>query len=262
MSGPDLRLRRRARRHRAVRPPARVQPDLRRVRAAGALVGGGVRREAQDRGRQGAHGEPVHPGASCAQAGLPDGRRGADGHAGRPGTRRKTAIYTRDGGVGRAAGASRGSAGDRRGARRRLDARGGLHVGRGVRAGGARPRRSGDGAGGPLRRGARRRRRARARSRHPTSTSSRSSGSAWRPRTPSWSRTPATACEAAAGAGLRCVVTVNGYTADEDFDEARSGRELDSATRTASGPTCSPTACRAQPRDWVTLRDLEACLDG
>ena len=42
-AGADLRLRRRARRHRAVRAPAGVQPDVRRVRPAGALVRGGVR---------------------------------------------------------------------------------------------------------------------------------------------------------------------------------------------------------------------------
>ena len=39
----DLRLRRRAFRHRAGRPPARLQPDLPRVRPARAMVGGGVR---------------------------------------------------------------------------------------------------------------------------------------------------------------------------------------------------------------------------
>ena len=74
---PHLRLRRRARRHRALRPPARVQPDVRGVRAAGALVRGGVRREAQDRRRQGAHGEPAHAGLRRARPGCRPIRRGS-----------------------------------------------------------------------------------------------------------------------------------------------------------------------------------------
>ena len=41
--GADLRLRRRAGRHRAVRPPAGLQRDLRRIRAAGPLGRGRVR---------------------------------------------------------------------------------------------------------------------------------------------------------------------------------------------------------------------------
>ena len=56
----DLRLRRRPRRHRAGRPPRRVQPDVPRVRAAGRLVRGGVRGQAPDRGWQGADGQPAH----------------------------------------------------------------------------------------------------------------------------------------------------------------------------------------------------------
>ena len=66
---------------------------------------------------------------------------------------------------------------------------------------------------------------------------------------------------AATGAGLRCVVTVSGYTADEDFDEAVL------VVSSLGDPDGEPTdvlanRCRAQPGDWVTLRDLEACLDG
>jgi HAD superfamily hydrolase (TIGR01509 family) len=64
---------------------------------------------------------------------------------------------------------------------------------------------------------------------------------------------------AAAGAGLRCLVTVNGYTEDEDFSEAvlvvtslgDPGRE---ATRILANRSA------AHPGDWVTLADLEACL--
>ena len=68
--------------------------------------------------------------------------------------------------------------------------------------------------------------------------------------------------EAATGAGLRCVVTVNGYTADEDFREAVlvvSSLGDPDGERT---PRARRTACRAEPGDWVTLRDLEACLEG
>jgi HAD superfamily hydrolase (TIGR01509 family) len=67
--------------------------------------------------------------------------------------------------------------------------------------------------------------------------------------------------EAATGAGLRCVITVNGYTADEDFREAVL---VVSSLGDPDGERSRVLAdrCRAQPRDWVTLRDLEACLDG
>ena len=67
--------------------------------------------------------------------------------------------------------------------------------------------------------------------------------------------------EAASGAGLRCVITVNGYTADEDFDEAVL---VVSSLGDPDGERTRVLAdrCRAEPRDWVTLRDLEACLDG
>ncbi len=67
--------------------------------------------------------------------------------------------------------------------------------------------------------------------------------------------------EAATGAGLRCVITVNGYTADEDFDEAVL---VVSSLGDPDGERTDVLAdrCRAEPRDWVTLRDLEACLDG
>jgi HAD superfamily hydrolase (TIGR01509 family) len=67
--------------------------------------------------------------------------------------------------------------------------------------------------------------------------------------------------EAATGAGLRCVITVNGYTADEDFREAVL---VVSSLGDPDGERSHVLAdrCRAEPRDWVTLRDLEACLDG
>lgn len=65
--------------------------------------------------------------------------------------------------------------------------------------------------------------------------------------------------EAATGAGLRCVVTVSGYTADEDFTEAvlvvsSLGDPDGEHTRVLANRS------RAAPGDWVTVRDLEACL--
>jgi HAD superfamily hydrolase (TIGR01509 family) len=67
--------------------------------------------------------------------------------------------------------------------------------------------------------------------------------------------------EAATGAGLRCVVTVNGYTEDEDFREAVL---VVSSLGDPGGERSRVLAdrCRAEPSDWVTLRDLEACLGG
>ncbi len=122
---------------------------------------------------------------------------------------------------------------DRRGARRRLDAGGGLHLGRGVGAGGARAR-GRQRAGGALRAvlagdvvpaqeaGARHLRagaRA-ARGRRPTRRSS--------------SRTRATACRPRVGAGLRCVVTVSGYTARRGLQRGGARGHVAWATRTAS----------------------------
>ena len=66
--------------------------------------------------------------------------------------------------------------------------------------------------------------------------------------------------EAAVGAGLRCLVTVNGYTADEDFGEAALvvtslGDPGGERTRVLANRS------RAKPGDWITLSDLEACLE-
>jgi len=65
---------------------------------------------------------------------------------------------------------------------------------------------------------------------------------------------------AATGAGLRCVVTVSGYTAGEDFSEAVL------VVSSLGDPGGEPTRVlanrsRAAPGDWVTARDLEACLE-
>ena len=64
---------------------------------------------------------------------------------------------------------------------------------------------------------------------------------------------------AAIGAGLRCVVTVNGYTLQEKFDEAvLVVSELGDPER----PPIEVLANRspAQPADYVTLDDLRECL--
>lgn len=64
---------------------------------------------------------------------------------------------------------------------------------------------------------------------------------------------------AAVGAGLRCLVTVNGYTADEDSSEAvlvvsSLGDPGGEATRILANRSA------AHPGDWVTLADLGTIL--
>ncbi len=64
---------------------------------------------------------------------------------------------------------------------------------------------------------------------------------------------------AADGAGLACLITVNGYTAGEDFSEAA----LDvSSLGEIGGEKTTVLANRtsARPGDWITLGDLEACI--
>ena len=66
---------------------------------------------------------------------------------------------------------------------------------------------------------------------------------------------------AATGAGLACLVTVNGYTRDEAFDEAvLVVSELGDPGR----PPVEVLANRgaAEPGDYLTLDDLQACLSG
>jgi HAD superfamily hydrolase (TIGR01509 family) len=65
---------------------------------------------------------------------------------------------------------------------------------------------------------------------------------------------------AATGAGLRCLVTVNGYTRDEDFAEAvLVVSELGDPGR----PPVEVLANRspAHPGEYLTLGDLRACLE-
>ena len=64
---------------------------------------------------------------------------------------------------------------------------------------------------------------------------------------------------AAIGAGLRCVVTVSDYTAEEDFSEAAM------VLTSLGDPGAEPTRVIANrspatPGDWITIPDLEACL--
>jgi HAD superfamily hydrolase (TIGR01509 family) len=64
---------------------------------------------------------------------------------------------------------------------------------------------------------------------------------------------------AAVGAGLRCLVTVNGYTEDEDSSEAvlvvtSLGDPGGEVTRVLANRSA------ARPGAWISLADLEACL--
>jgi HAD superfamily hydrolase (TIGR01509 family) len=64
---------------------------------------------------------------------------------------------------------------------------------------------------------------------------------------------------AAVGAGLRCVVTVSSFTKDEDFSEAL-------LVVTSLGDPGEPTRVLAnrspaRPGDFITLDDLQACLE-
>ena len=65
--------------------------------------------------------------------------------------------------------------------------------------------------------------------------------------------------EAAHAAGLRCLVTVNGYTEDEEFSEAAL---VVSSLGDPGGEKTVVIAnrSRARPGGYVTLADLEACL--
>ncbi|MEU4236147.1 HAD-IA family hydrolase [Actinoplanes sp. NPDC026619] len=66
---------------------------------------------------------------------------------------------------------------------------------------------------------------------------------------------------AATGAGLRCLVTVNGYTRDEDFTEATLVvSELGDPGRKPIEVLANRGAAR--PGDYLTLDDLRACLSG
>jgi beta-phosphoglucomutase-like phosphatase (HAD superfamily) len=65
--------------------------------------------------------------------------------------------------------------------------------------------------------------------------------------------------EAAVAAGLRCLITVNGYTAHEDFSEAAL---VVSSLGDPGGERSVVIANRspASPGEFVTVNDLAACL--
>ena len=65
--------------------------------------------------------------------------------------------------------------------------------------------------------------------------------------------------EAATAARMRCLVTVNGYTENEDFGEAIL---VVSSLGDPDGETATVLANRsaARPGGFITLADLEACL--
>jgi beta-phosphoglucomutase-like phosphatase (HAD superfamily) len=65
---------------------------------------------------------------------------------------------------------------------------------------------------------------------------------------------------AAVAAGLRCVMTVNGYTEEEDNSEATL---VVSSLGDPGGEPARVIANRsgAQPGDYITLADLERCLE-
>ena len=66
---------------------------------------------------------------------------------------------------------------------------------------------------------------------------------------------------AAHGAGLRCVMTVNGYTEAEEMGESVL---VVSSLGDPDGEVTTVLANRsaARPGPWITLADLQACLSG
>ena len=257
MPAADLRLRRRARRHRAVRAPAGVQPDVRRVRPAGALVRGGLRAEAADRRRQGADGQPAHPGVRRGGRAADRPRR-ARTRRSRPGTGarpRSTRPWS-------PAGQLPARPGIRRIIAEAADAGWRLAVA----STSAEPsvRAVLEHAVGPElrpgRRGLRRRHRAGARSRPRTSTSWPSGSWASTRSGRSWSRTAATGCCAALGAGLPCVVTVNALHRRTRTSPAPRSSSARSATRRRAGHGAGQPDRAPHPATSSTLTDLEACM--
>ena len=246
----DLRLRRRARRHRARRPPARVQPDVRRGRPAGAA---GPRRST-----------PRSCGSAAARSGWqPADRRVRARPTACPPTPRASGSCWPTGTGARPRSTRRWCAPGALPARpgiarivdealaRRLDAGGRLDLGRGVGAGGARARRSapsrprasrvfaGDVVPGQE-----------ARPGHLPAGARAARAS---------TRTDAIVVEdsrngllAAVGAGLRCVVTVSGYT------ERRGLRARRVLVVTSLGDPRRARARARQPQRRATRRPGDA----
>ena len=108
---PDLRLRRRPGRHRALRPPAGVQPDVRGVRPAGAVDRGGVRREAARSAAARSGWRACSPTDFVARGRAARPMPTASGELVAEWHRRKTEIYTEMVAAGALPGAARASPG-------------------------------------------------------------------------------------------------------------------------------------------------------
>ena len=176
------------------------------------------------------------------------------------GTSARRPIYTEMVAQGQAPGPPRHQADHRGGAGRRLDVRRVLDVGRSLRSGDpVSCRRSG--AGGPLRPRPSRRCGGPQEAGPGHLSASRSSDWGSPPRSVLVIEDSRNGLLAAVGAGLRCLVTVNGYTEAEAASEAVLVVTL--AGRSRREPITSdpgePAVLR-DPGDWVTLADLEACL--
>ena len=217
-------------------------------------------REAADRRRQGADGEPVRRPSSCAAAGLPERPGGRRRRCSPTGTGARPRIYTAAGRRRASCPAAPGHPPDRRrGAGRGLDAGGRLHLGRGVGARGARARR---------RHGARRavRRRlagdvvAGARSPRPTSTCSPLDRLGLDRRTTlvvEDSRNGLLAADRRRACAASSPSTAT--PRDEDFDEAVAGRLRARRPRRRADEVLADRA-DVDPGDLVTLDDLRpAC---
>ena len=255
--GADLRLRRRARRHRAVRAPAGVQRHLRRVRPAGAVERGRVRARSC--------------GSAAARSGWPacSTTRRSSARPGSPTTRTRGASCSPAGTRPRPPSSRSWSPTGRipprpghrpdhpGGAGRRLDGRRRVHLGRGVGTRGAASTRSAPAAAEriPVFAG-------------DVVPAKKPDPAIYLLAVDRLGLDPADTLVvedsrngllAATGAGLPCLVTVNGYTRDEDFDEAvLVVSELGDPDR----PPIEVLANRgaARPGDYVTLDDLRrAC---
>lgn len=66
--------------------------------------------------------------------------------------------------------------------------------------------------------------------------------------------------EAALSAGLNCLVTVNGYTRDQNFDD--SVMVVSELGETGSNIEILSNKTKNNPSDYIKLEDLEACMMG
>ena len=209
-----------------------------------------------DRRRQGADGAACSPRSSSPRPGCRPTATGQD-EALAAWHRRKTAIYTAMVADGKLPGRPGIAPDHRRGRRRRLAARGRVHLGRAVRTGRARAR--GRAGAGPGRRGASPATSCRRRSRRRTSTSSPSGR--WAPTRPDTLvvEDSRNGLLAATGAGLPCA----GHR-----QRLHRGRGLHRAALVVSslgdprraGHGAGQPHRRPHPGDSSTLTDLAACM--